>query len=105
MLSFIAWTEAIYSRNNKLEEIADRIKYRKLQIRGPVAPVVQSLPYRLCINDSMSDDDIKAKYATDDILIKLSYEEEKLKKEISYIENVGELPPEDALKYTRENEK
>lgn len=102
MLSFVEWTEAIYSRKSKLEEIIDRMKYRKLQIRGPVTPAAITLPYNLITTCSESDEQLKAKYARDDILIKLNYEEDKLKREIAYIENVGEFPPEDALKQTRE---
>ena len=83
MLDFLVWRSAIDKRQAEKAEIIDRMKYRKMKLRGAVAPVAT----KLC----KERDDL---YASDKELIDLQYLLEKLNSEIEYIECTGEFPPD-----------
>lgn len=86
MLDFVEWRRAIGDRRNKLAEIEDQMKYRKIKLRGPIAP------------ESMMRDPVEI-YVKDKDLIELEYTRARIADELKYLENTGDYPPDAPEKY------
>lgn len=88
MLDFAEWRRAIGNRKNKLEEIEDQMKYRKIKLRGPTAPEAGCL-----MRDPVEI------YAKDKELTELEYMRTRISDELSYLEHTGDYPPDALEKY------
>ena len=88
MLDFAEWRRAIGNRKNKLEEIEDQMKYRKIKLRGPTAPEAGCL-----MRDPVEI------YAKDKDLMELEYTRARISDELKYLEYTGDYPPDAFEKY------
>lgn len=88
MLDFAEWRRAVHDRRNKLEEIEDQTKYRKIKLRGPTAPEAGCL-----LRDPVEI------FAKDKELTELEYRRARIVDELKYLENTGDYPPDAPEKY------
>ena len=88
MLDFTEWHRAICDRRNKLAEIEDQMKYRKIKLRGPIAPE----------SGCLMRDPVEI-YAKDKELTELEYRRTRISDELKYLENTGDYPPDAPEKY------
>lgn len=85
MLDFTEWRRAICDRRNKLEEIEDQMKYRKIKLLAPEAGCLMRDPVEI--------------YAKDKDLMELEYTRARISDELKYLENTGDYPPDALEKY------
>lgn len=88
MLDFTEWCLAISDRRNKLAEIEDQMNYRKIKLRGPVAPET----------GCMMRDPVEI-YTKDKELIELEYTRARITDELKYLEATGDYPPDTPVIY------
>ena len=88
MLDFTEWSRAIGDRRNKLVEIEDQMKYRKIKLRGSISPEAEYL-----LRDPVEI------YAKDKELTELEYIRVRISDELKYLENTGDYPPDAPEKY------
>lgn len=85
MLEFTEWMKELKKRKDEDDILDARLQYRMIQIIGGR----QKAPAR-----SRLTEEEERKIDNDPEIIKLRYQKSIVQKEIIYIEDMGELPPE-----------